>query len=301
MRVAITGATGLIGKALTADLEQDGHTVLRLVRDRSRVTARAAYWSPAEGVVDTEALSGVDAVVHLAGEPIGGALRWTESVKTRIRESRRQGTDVLARALASMDDKPAVLVSASAVGYYGNRGDEVLTEASDPGVGFLPEVCQVWESAAAPAAEAGIRVVHPRTGVVLSADGGALERMLPPFKLGVGGKIGDGSQWFPWISLEDEVRALRHLIDGTLDGPVNLAGPDPVTNAQFTKALGEVLGRPTALSVPAFAIKAALGEMGERLVLDSTRVVPSRLVEDGFAFVHTDVVSALRWALDHQG
>ncbi|MFT5222487.1 MAG: hypothetical protein ACI867_000790 [Glaciecola sp.] len=297
MRVAITGASGLIGGALARHLEARGDEIVTLVRDRAQSTNRAAYWSVTDKVVDTDALAGVDAVVHLAGEPIASG-RWNPAVKARIRDSRTQGTDVLARALASMTDQPSVLVSGSAIGFYGSRGDDVLDEASGAGHGFLPEVCVAWEQAAAPAAQAGIRVVHPRTGVVLSADGGALAKMRLPFKLGLGGRIGDGQQWFSWISLHDEVRALTHLLDGEMSGPVNLTGPAPVDNASFTEAMGRAVHRPTAIPLPAFAVRAALGEMGERLLLDSQRVVPKALLDDGFRFDHATVGEALAWALE---
>lgn len=296
MRVAITGASGLIGRALAEHLDSEGHEVLTLVRDRARATNRAIHWSPEDGIVDTAGLAGVDGVVHLAGASIASG-RWNTKVKTQIRSSRTVGTDVLATALAGMAHPPSVLVSGSAMGIYGDRGDEVLTEASAPGHGFLPEVCLSWEAAAKPAADAGIRVVHPRTGVVLARKGGALAKMLLPFKMGLGGRIGSGEQYFSWISLLDEVRAITHLLTSELVGPVNCTGPSPVDNAAFTKAMGRVLHRPTVLPLPAFAVRAVLGEMGERLILDSARVMPQALLDDGFVFVHQDVDTALEWAV----
>lgn len=296
MRVAITGASGLIGTALTRHLVAGGHEVIPMVRQSSTGSRAGIAWSPREDFVDLDGLEGVDAVVHLAGEPIG-ARRWNPDVKRRILESRTTGTDVLARGLARMQRPPAVLVSASAIGIYGDRGDEVLTEASPAGDGFLSQVCVAWEAAAAPAAAAGIRVVHPRTGVVLTASGGALRRMLLPFRLGVGGRIGSGRQYFSWISLQDHVRAMTHLLTSELAGPVNLTGPQPVDNADFTKALGRALHRPTVVPVPAALLRLALGEMGKALVLDSARVTPTKLTEDGFSFQHANVDEALAWAL----
>lgn len=296
MRVAITGSTGLIGEALVASLQADGHRIHRVTRSPARAGAGDVVWDPKGGQVDTAALEGVDAVVHLAGEPIGGR-RWNDEVKREIRESRTLGTATIATALASLDAPPAVLVSGSAVGYYGDRGDEVLTEAASVGDDFLAEVTAAWEAAAAPAAEAGIRVVHPRTGVVMAADGPLIEKVELPFKLGVGGKVGSGRQYVPWIALEDEVRALRFLIDGDLTGPVNLVAPAPVTNAELTKALGQVLRRPTVLPIPVAALRVLYGEMGVTLATVSQRAVPEALERAGFRFRHRDIVGALEVAL----
>jgi uncharacterized protein len=296
MRVAVTGSTGLIGEALVSSLRSDGHRVQRVTRSSSSAGADDVVWDPLGGTIDTAKLEGVDAVVHLAGEPIG-ARRWNDEVKRAIRESRTVGTRTLAEGLASLTDRPAVFVSGSAVGYYGDRGSEVLTEDSSAGDDFLAEVTVGWEAAAAPAAAAGMRVVHPRTGVVMAKHGPLIEKVELPFKLGVGGKVGSGDQYVPWISLEDEVRALRFLIDGELSGPVNLTGPEPVTNAELTKALGEVMRRPTVFPIPNLAIKALYGEMGETLATVSQRAVPRALLDAGFTFRHPTILSALQAAL----
>ncbi len=296
-RVAVTGSTGLIGTALVRALRADGHHVLRLVRSRPTSAADEVYWNPSLGEIDAAALEGVDAVVHLAGENLA-QVPWTEERKRRIRDSRVMGTSLIARTLAGLDRKPRVLASASAVGYYGDRGDEVLDERSPPGRGFLAEVCREWEASADPARAAGIRVVHPRFGVVLSGRGGALEKMLAPFKLGLGGKLGSGRQWMSWVALHDVVGALRFAIhsDG-LSGPANVTSPVPVTNEEFTRILGRVLGRPTLLGVPRFALKLALGQLADEALLTSQRVVPEKLREAGFTFQYPDLEGALRVAL----
>lgn len=290
MRVAITGATGLIGRALTESLTRDGHSVLRLTRSPDGPTD--VMFDPARRLLDATALRDIDAAVHLAGEPI--AQRWNSSVQRRIRESRVQGTRLVAETIASLAERPAVLVSGSAVGYYGDRGDEVLTEESAPGSGFLAEVTVAWEGAAEAARDAGIRVVHPRMGVVLSSHGGALERMLLPFRLGLGGRVGDGRQWLSWISLDDAVRALRHAMETpALQGPANVVGPAPVTNAVFTEALGRALHRPTLIPIPKFALRAIFTEMADATLMASQRAVPEALASSGFAFTHADIDSAL--------
>jgi uncharacterized protein (TIGR01777 family) len=277
MKVYVSGSSGLIGTALRQSLEQDGHQVQALPR---------TYEEP----VDFE---GVDAVVHLAGERIAAG-RWTAAKKQRIEESRVRGTSRLAEQLARSDQKPAVFICASAIGYYGLRGDEILDESSAPGAGFLPEVCKRWEAAVQPAADAGIRTVRIRTGVVLSTQGGALEKMLPPFKMGGGGILGSGRQYMSWISLADEVQAIRFLIDNqSLSGAVNLVGPRPVTNREFTKTLGQMLHRPTVLPLPAFAARILFGEMADELLLGSTRVIPKKLIDAGYEFCHPDLQSAL--------
>jgi uncharacterized protein len=295
-RIAVTGSTGLIGEALVASLTADGHRVQRVVRDAGRAGPDDLVWDLRAGTIERDKLEGVDGVVHLAGEPIG-ASRWTPETKRRIHDSRTAGTRLLATTLADLAAPPPVLVSGSAVGYYGDRGDEVLTESSAAGDDFLARVTRDWEAAAAPAREAGIRVAHPRTGVVIAKDGPLIEKVELPFKLGVGGRIGNGRQYVPWISLEDEVRALRLLLDGDLDGPVNLVAPDPVTNRELTEALGTVMRRPTLLPIPPFAIKALYGEMGESLATVSQRVLPTRLLDAGFSFSHERLVDALRVAL----
>jgi len=294
-RIAITGSTGLIGEALVASLVADGHRIVRVVRRPT--TGDHVRWDPAAGTIDAQGLEGVDAVVHLAGEPIGAA-RWTKTTRRAIHTSREAGTALLARTLASLDAPPAVLVSSSAVGYYGDRADEELDERSAAGDDFLAEVCIAWEQAADPARAAGIRVVHPRTGVVIARNGPLIDKVELPFRLGVGGRVGSGRQYVPWISLVDEVAALRFLIDRPLEGPVNLTGPVPATNRELTAALGTVLRRPTLLPIPTLAIRLLYGAMGETLATVSQRVVPSRLLEAGFEFRHRTILAALRAAFD---
>ena len=296
MRVAVTGSSGLIGRALVESLQQDGHEVHRVVRDRARATGGGIYWSVARGEIDTAGFEGVDAVVHLAGEPIGK--RWTDEQKRRVRDSRVDGTRLLAEALASLDDGPAVLVSQSGANYYGDRGDDRLTEDERPGSGFLADVCVAWEQAADPAREAGIRVVHPRTGVVMAEEGPLIDKVELPFKLGVGGRVGSGQQWVPWISHDDEIRGIRFMLDtDTLSGPVNLVAPDPVRNTEMTKALGEVWHRPTVLPVPVFALRLLYGEMGVTLATESVRAIPEKLREAGFEWRYPELLPALQAAL----
>ncbi|MGZ4690788.1 MAG: TIGR01777 family oxidoreductase [Acidimicrobiia bacterium] len=292
MKVAVTGATGLIGTALTTELRARGDDVITV----GRGAGATVRWDPAAGTIDADALEGLDAVVHLAGEPIGEK-RWTDDEKRAIHDSRSRGTGLLATTLAGLARPPAVLVSGSAVGYYGNRGDEVLTETSGPGpaADFLVGVCLAWEAATAPAEAAGIRTVHVRTGIVLSADGGALARMLTPFKLGLGGRIGSGRQYMSWISIDDEVGAMLHALDhDTVVGAVNATGPAPVTNAQFTKALGTALHRPTILPTPLAPLKLVYGgELVQHLLVDGQRVMPARLAETGYDFRHPTLAAAL--------
>ena len=296
MDVVVTGASGLIGTALKGALEKAGHRMVPMVRGQA--SGDAVHWDPDGGEIDAGALEGAAAVVHLAGEGIGNK-RWNAEHKARVKESRTRGTSLLAQTLAKLDKPPKVLVSGSAVGYYGDRGDEVLTETSRPGNDFLAEVCTAWEAAALPAKEAGIRVANIRTGIVLSGRGGVLPKMLLPFKFGVGGKLGSGRQWVSWIALEDEVGAIVHLLnDESLSGPFNLTAPNPVTNAELTKAIGAALHRPTILPAPAFALKAALGpEMADELLLVSQRALPTRLLDSGFTFQHSEFGEALRVAL----
>jgi uncharacterized protein (TIGR01777 family) len=301
MKVIVTGSGGLVGRALVRSLLADGHTVTRLVRggaQQFRTPGSAAVeWNPEGGTVDAAALEGHDAAVHLAGEPIAEG-RWDEAKKRRILESRTKGTRLLAEALASLNEKPRVLVSASATGFYGDRGAEVLREESASGDNFVSEVCREWEKATLAASQAGLRVVHLRIGVVFSGEGGALPRMLTPFKLGVGGRLGSGRQYMSWITLGDLVRVIRRAIDDeSLRGPVNAVAPGAVTNEEFTKVLGRVLGRPTFLSMPAFAARLAFGEVADELLLASARVEPARLNGAGFEFEHTEVEAALRSVL----
>ncbi|HWH34620.1 MAG TPA: TIGR01777 family oxidoreductase [Acidimicrobiales bacterium] len=297
MDVAVTGASGFIGTALVAALSGAGHGVRRLVR-RSPASPEEVGWDPAAGTIDAEGLAGVDAVVHLAGEGIASR-RWTDGQKARILESRRAGTRLIAETLAGLDPRPAVLVSGSGIDYYGDRGDEELTEDSPPGSGFLPEVCLAWEGATAPAAEAGIRTAVVRTGMVLHPGGGALPRLLPLFKLGLGGRFGSGRQWWPWISLEDEVGAIVHALTTDVSGPVNGVAPQAVTNAQFTRILARVLQRPAVVPVPKFGPGLVVGpELAQALLFDSKRALPTRLLESGYRFAHPTVEEALRAILD---
>ncbi len=291
MRIAITGASGLIGSALCASLAVDGHTVQRLVR-RDPINEAEVQWNPQSGEVDIAALEGVDAIVHLAGAGVGDH-RWTESYKAEIRDSRVLGTTAIASAAGALKTKPRVLVSASAIGFYGDRGDEELTEDSRKGVGFLSDVVADWEAAADPARHADIRVVHPRTGLVVSDKGGAWQRMIKLFKFGVGGRLGTGDQYWSYISIADEVAALRFLIDNeSLQGPINLTSPNPVTNREATTALASALNRPAFLPVPSLALRAALGEFSIE-VLGSSRVLPTRLTEAGFTWTAPTMSEAL--------
>jgi uncharacterized protein (TIGR01777 family) len=296
----VTGASGLIGSAVGRRLEAAGHRVSRLVR-RTAGPGEIS-WDPAAGSLNPVVLEGTDAVIHLAGENVGG--RWTAARKARIRSSRVTGTRLLSETLAGLQRPPQVLVSASAVGIYGSRGDEVLTEASPPGdpEDFLVSVAQEWEKAAEPARVEGIRVVHPRFGVVLSPAGGALRKMLLPFRLGLGGRLGSGKQWMSWISIDDTVEAVyRALVDDSLQGPVNVTAPEPVTNRDLTRILGRVLSRPALFAVPEAALRLTLGEMAGSTVLSSALVVPVRLLEAGFRFGHPDLESALRHVLQKDG
>jgi uncharacterized protein len=292
MRVAITGSTGLIGSALKPHLESLGHDVIRIVR--SDPSGSDISWSPSEGRIDDRALDGVHAVVHLAGAGIGDK-RWTDSYKRELLESRTKGTTLISDAIAAADDGPTVLLSGSAIGIYGARGDEELTEASTPGEGFLADICTQWEQATASAEAAGVRVVHLRTGIVLSAKGGALKRQLPLFKFGLGGKMGSGTQWQSWISIDDEVAAITHLLTADTAGAVNLTAPAPVTNAEFTDVLGDVLHRPTFLPIPKFGPKLLLGtELADNLLFSGQKVLPAVLEADpAFTFRHPDLATAL--------
>ena len=297
MRVLISGATGMVGTALGGLLKAQGHEVTRLVR-AGKATGTDVVWDPQAGNLDSTRLEGFDAVVHLAGENIAGG-RWTEKRKERILQSRAKGTRVLAEALARLQRPPKVLVSASAIGYYGDRGTEILSEASASGSGFLADVCKAWESATQPAAAKGIRVACIRIGLVLSVQGGALAKMLPPFRMGVGGKLGSGTQYMSWISLTDLCRVIVHVIEtDSMSGAVNAVSPAPVTNAEFTKALGAGLHRPVIFPLPAFAARIMFGEMADALLLSSTRVVPVRLEGSGFVFDHPEIKRALEHVLN---
>ncbi len=301
MKVLVSGATGMVGRALSEELRGAGHEITTLSRSKPS-SADTVRWDPARRSVDSSRLEGHDAAVHLAGESIVGSNplteRWTPQKKARIMDSRRQGTTFLAETLAKLSDKPNVLVSASAVGYYGDRGNELLREDSGPGSDFLAEVCKVWESSADAAREAGIRVAHPRIGIVLSTQGGALGTTLPIFRLGGGGKIGSGRQYWSWVALDDLIGAIRHAIENpAMEGPVNVGSPNPMTNAEYTKVLGDVLGRPTFLPLPAPAARIMLGEVADALLLASARMEPAKLEETNYEFRYPVLEGALRHIL----
>lgn len=293
MKLVLSGASGLIGSSLAPALRAAGHEVIALVRREPG--AGEVRWDPEAGSIDATALEGVDAIVHLAGENIGK--RWTKETRRKVLESRVRGTRLVAEAAAGLERRPSALVCASAVGYYGDRGDEVLTEASARGEGFLADVVEAWEEAADPARAAGIRTVHLRQGIVLSRRGGALAQLLTPFRLGVGGRVGNGRQWWSWVGLDDVVAAYLFALDHPIEGPVNVTAPGVVTNAEFTKALGRALHRPTVFPLPAFAIKALFGQMGEEMLLGGQRAQPASLDAAGFAFTAPDIDSALERAL----
>jgi uncharacterized protein (TIGR01777 family) len=293
MRVAISGASGLIGTELATVLRRGGHDVLRLVRSRPPGRG-AAFWDPATGELDPEALAGCDAVVNMAGKNVGAG-RWTEALKRKLWDSRVDSTGLLARTMAGMDQGPRVLVSMSGVNIYGDRGDEVLTEASSPGGGFMAELAAAWEAAADPARAAGIRVVHPRGGQVMHPDGGSLARLLPLFRLGLGGRFGSGRQWWSWISLDDMVGVLVHALTSPgVDGVLNACAPGLVTNGDFTRILAEVLGRPALLPVPRFGPKLLVGDLADELIYASVRAVPERTLATGYSFAQPELEPALR-------
>lgn len=294
-RIAVTGASGLIGAALVRSLRADGHEVVRLVRRPARA-GDEVEWDPGRGYVDVAGLVGCDAVVHLAGAGVGDH-RWTPAYKREIRDSRVLGTTAIAEAVASLDVPPKVLLSGSAIGYYGDTGDRAVDESAPAGEGFLPSVCVEWEAATAAAHEAGVRVAHARTGLVVGREGGAWGRLFPLFRAGLGGRLGNGRQYWSFIALHDEVAALRHILDTeSLSGPVNLTGPDPVTNAEVTAAMGRVLHRPTLLTAPAPALRIALGDFAQD-VLGSQRVLPGKLLDSGFVFAFPGIDAAIRAAL----
>jgi uncharacterized protein (TIGR01777 family) len=299
MQIAVTGASGLVGTALMASLRADGHEVRPLVR-RDTDDPRAIRWDPDADQIDAASLEGLDGVVHLAGAGIG-TKRWSAATRSEVLESRVRGTDLLARTLAGLERPPGVLLSGSAMGYYGDTGDEARTESSPPGDDFFSRLCIAWEAAAQPAIDAGIRAAFLRTTVVLSARGGALGRMLPLFRFGLGGPLGSGRHWWSWITLTDEVGAIRFLLDHDISGPVNLGSPNPVTNAELTRTLGRLLHRPTVLPAPAFALRLVLGaEFADRQLLIDHRVSPEVLTTAGYQFVHPDIESALAAVLSKQ-
>jgi uncharacterized protein (TIGR01777 family) len=296
MKILISGSHGLVGTALIKALEAESHEIFRLVR-RYPESPSEVEWNPDRYSIALARLEGFDAVVHLAGESIAEG-RWTEEKKKAIRESRVKGTKLLGDALANLTAPPKTLVSASAIGYYGNRGDELLTEASAPGNDFLAQVCIEWEQATDHAVEKGVRVVDARFGIILDQKGGALAKMLPPFRMGLGGRIGSGKQWMSWIALADVVGAIKYaLYNEALKGPVNFVAPNPVTNSKFTRTLGKVLSRPTIFPIPAFGIRLAFGEMADALLLTSQRVKPEKLANAGYKFEYEDLEKALQHAL----
>jgi uncharacterized protein (TIGR01777 family) len=293
MKILITGASGLIGRALSSTLKANGHTIVSAVRREPRRNDEV-QWDPKSGTMAASAFDGVDAVVHLAGAGIGDK-RWTNDYKMEILESRTNGTALLAKTMAGLANKPQVFISGSAIGIYGARADEELSESASIGSGFLADVCRDWEDAAAPASQAGIRTVLIRTGIVLSPDGGALKKQLPLFKLGLGGKFANGKQWQSWISITDEVNAIVHLLTSSLSGPVNLTAPAPVTNSEFTRVLSKVVSRPAILPIPSFGPKLLLGaELADALLFTGQRVTPNALIADGFVFSHPTLDTALR-------
>ena len=296
MKIVVSGASGLIGTQLVAKLSSSGHEVVRLVRRSPK--SGEIQWNPKSGTLDAAALEGVDAVIHLSGAGIGDK-RWTSNYRKEILDSRTATTALLAKTIASLSRKPSVFLSGSAIGIYGARNDEQLTEVSTYGTGFLAEVCEQWEAAAKPAVDAGIRTVYLRTGIVLTPKGGALKKLLPLFKLGVGGKFGNGKQWQSWISITDEVNAIIHLLTSSVSGPVNLTAPQPVTNTDFTRTLASVVSRPAIVPIPSFGPKLLLGgELANALLFTGQRVVPSVLSSDGFQFAHPTLESALRALLN---
>jgi len=296
MNILVSGSTGFVGTALVAGLKADGHRVKVLTRRREGAAPDALFWDPSAGQIDRAAFTGTDAVINLSGSTI--ATRWNAEKKKEIRESRVRCTTLLAETIASLSTRPRVFISTSAVGVYGDRGDELVTEGAAPGADFLAEVCVAWERAAAPAEQAGVRVVHPRLGLVLSPVGGVLKQMLTPFRAGIGGPIGTGKQWWSWVVLHDVVGVIRHaLFTEALRGPVNAAAPGAVPNADFAKTLGAVLGRPAAMPVPAMALRLLFGEAADGAILTGVHAVPAALEQTGFRFAHPELEPALRHLL----
>ena len=292
MRILISGSHGLVGKALSKALEAGGHEIYSLVRYAPH-TDKEIEWSPDRYSIAISRIEGFDAVYHLAGESIASG-RWNDEKKKKIRESRTRGTKLLADALANLSQPPKTLISASAIGYYGDRGDELLTESSPPGKDFLADVCVEWEKATEHARAKGVLVVNTRFGIILDKEGGALAKMLPPFRMGIGGRVGDGKQWMSWIALDDVIGALQFVLNNeTLNSAVNFVAPNPVTNAEFTKTLGRVLSRPTLFPIPAFGVRLAFGEMGDALLLSSQRVQPQKLEAAGYHFRYPHLGDAL--------
>lgn len=296
MKIIISGASGLIGKPLVSSLRVQGHEVVQLVRRTAR--ANESQWNPASGVIDATIIDGADAVIHLSGAGIGDR-RWTKKYKQELLDSRTKTTALLASTIAKCNKKPSVFLSGSAIGIYGARGDEELTEQSSHGNSFLAEICKQWEATAKPAVDAGVRTVFLRTGIVLTPLGGALKKQLPLFKFGLGGKFGNGKQWQSWISLDDEIAAINYLLTANISGAVNLTAPNPVTNAEFTRAMARTLRRPAFLPIPKFGPKLLLGgELAEALLFTGQRVMPSVLQKSGFAFAHSTIDVALRALLN---
>ena len=299
MKIAITGTTGLVGSELVPFLQAGGHEVLKMVRNKAQSSPTQVYWNPDTGEIEANKLEGIDAMVHLAGDNVADG-NWTPAKKQRIKESRTKGTKLIADTLANLQNPPKTFVSASAIGYYGERGSQTLDETASAGEGFLTDVCKEWEAACKPAKDKGIRTVNMRVGIVLSPKGSALGKMLPIFQLGGGGILGNGKQYMSWIAIDDLIGALYHAINTpSLSGPVNATAPSPATNSEFTKVLGKVLWRPTIAPVPGFGVKMLFGEMGETLLLGSTRVLPKALIDSGYQFLFPDLEGALRHVLGH--
>jgi len=304
MKIIVTGSTGLIGSSLVNRLLADGHSVTRFVRTATKNPepqgVRSVAWDIDEGKINDAEIGAHDAVIHLAGEAVAEG-RWTTEKKQRIRDSRVAGTRLIAEAIARVEPRPRVFVSASAIGFYGNRADEILDETSAPGTGFLAGVCREWEAAGTAARGAGVRTVHPRIGIVLSTEGGALAKLLTPFRLGAGGQLGDGKQFMSWIALDDMIAGLVFALENeSVAGAVNFVAPNPVTNAEFTHTLGGVLQRPTLFTVPKFAARLAFGEMADAVLLAGQRVMPERLQQAGYEFKYTQLEAALRHLLDEK-